>query len=992
MINLLLGVGILLTALYFVLAKKDFVKSIYYLIPLVPLDNRIYFDFGFARATPVRWAILGVVLSFVFLNFRKINLADIKTRVLEDKVLGILLFVWAFRLLSLIWSWDIKSSLEINLFFTEIVLIYVLVKNAFDQKKEEFLFKALKIYFGIGTALAFWSPIQYYFYKFQDRILPGVWPLINSPVRVGSLFWDINHYGVFSAGVLFIGIAHILSSKSKRAIFGLLAPLFMILISFGMTLSRSAFLGFSAGFIFFILGCALARKYKLLIIGGVFLGTLAFGGYFLVKNNIVVVPKKLYERFFSLNFSYRVWDDSINAHSALILGSWQILEDNPVIGGGYGSFDKRFRNVPVSKSYFDLDPVKDAKIPAHSFIFEPLSATGFIGGVPFYALMALFLIAFWRHSVYRLKFNESPYTSLGVFCALLSVFVSGVFYSYNLEFFYFLFFIGIFLCNESLGKIFPSYKTIAIVTFLVTLSGSFIFYKLGRSTLADWDESIYAQISHNILHIKGDLFAFVWREDALRDGNGLWFEKPPLYIWLTSFVYFTFGVNEFSARFVSAMSGIIGVLIVFLFGKKVFGERVGVLSACVLATTTHWIFQSRNGTLDVLTAFWILCSMYFFFLSERNSKSWKWVGVFLGLVTITKGPVVIIPIVSISVFSLIDRFCYKKSFYNLKDIFVAIVAFFLVSAPWHIIEIIRFGREFLDSYFFYHILERSKGIEEHQNGFWWYFIVLKVWFRQWFVVLIPAFAYAVYSFFASKIGREEKRPLLFLAIWSFVTFIVLSASSSKIQWYIIPIYPPLSVIIGWFLDKAVSFISVKIQSSKFKLQDFVIRVVCLSMLVSCSVYLLIKWKHMWFSEDANRDIAVLGSMVSELNDIPGFLPRQSPIYFYNTSPGPAYYYIQRYARPVAGHQIEDMVKSSNGKAFMALAPESSYKKLVSKYPNPRVTVYYKENDYVLFGKDWVDVRSPFSPQKYVSIQAEYDPFYFEKEMFGSKWFNENSND
>ncbi|MFH1960991.1 MAG: glycosyltransferase family 39 protein [Patescibacteria group bacterium] len=991
----LLFAGIVLTILYFFLAKKDFVKSIYYLIPLLPLDNRIYFNWGLERATPARWALLGIIawylLSFTLKNLvvikslRSLKSLRLETRITEDKFLFLLLIVWLIRLVSTAWSLDIPASLNINIFFTEILLLYIVLRKAFFLSGEKFLYNCLFIYFVTGVVLAGFTPIQYYFYKFQGRILPGVWPLPNSPVRIGSLFWDVNHYGAFAATIVFLSFSYLVTTAKKYL--PLLVPAtILVVVSFVATLSRSAFIGFGVGLSAYILGLAFGHRLKALFLGIVTILIIVSSGFCLVNLGFVKIPKRLVERFSSLNFSYRVWDSSINAHSALILGSWQILEDNPVIGGGYGSFDKRFRETPIAKDYFELDPVKDAKIPAHSVWFEPLSATGLVGTVPFYFLIGtLFLALAYRLRKSLQNKERNSIIILGVFAGLVSIFTSGVFYSYNLEFFYFFVFIAVFLSWHNLQKIKLSTKDIGIVTFLVVLAGSFIFYKLGRPALSDWDESIYALISENILHLKGDAFALVWRENALRDGNGYWFEKPPLYMWLTAFTYFIFGINEFSARFVSAIAGVAGVLAVYLFGKKMFSEKIGIISAVVLATTTHWIFQSRNGTLDILTAVWILLAMYSFWKSQKTQTSWKWVGIFLGLVAMTKGAVVAIPIAVLSLFVLVDFIFLKNKLYRLKHFLTIILWFLIIAVPWHAIEIIRFGREFIDSYFLYHILERSQGIEGHTQDFWWYLVVLKVWFRHWAVVLIPSLVFSIYTVVSNRFSKEQKRPLVFLILWGFVTFLILSISKSKIQWYLVPIYPPLAILVGWFICWALDRITSVSFTRLWKNISFIALVFVITI---ASVFLLIRWKSMWFLDDVNRDIATLGATVSELNDDSAFLPRKSAVYFYNMSPGPAYFYILRFSRPVSGNELSDMIKSPKGKAFMAISSESSYKKLLVKYPSSRIMVYRKEGDFVLFGKDWLTVPPIFTQQPYQITPAEYDPFYFEKEMFGSKWFNE----
>ena len=125
------------------------------------------------------------------------------------------------------------------------------------------------------------------------------------------------------------------------------------------------------------------------------------------------------------------------------------------------------------------------------------------------------------------------------------------------------------------------------VLFLVLFSCFFIFRGLGSSALIDWDESIYAAVSKEILE-NGDWLTLRWNKEV-------WFEKPPLYFWLTAFTYSIFGVTEFVSRLWSAVFGVVGVITVYFFGKEMFSRLVGFTSAMVLCSTAHWLLQSRNG-------------------------------------------------------------------------------------------------------------------------------------------------------------------------------------------------------------------------------------------------------------------------------------------------------------------------------------------------------------------------------------------------------------
>src|SRR5919107_1706872 len=81
---------------------------------------------------------------------------------------------------------------------------------------------------------------------------------------------------------------------------------------------------------------------------------------------------------------------------------------------------------------------------------------------------------------------------------------------------------------------------------IASVAAVVLFVKLGANSLAAWEEAIYAQVSKEMAR-GGDWLTPHW---AYRP----WFEKPPLFMWLTALFYRLFGVDEFWARAPSALS------------------------------------------------------------------------------------------------------------------------------------------------------------------------------------------------------------------------------------------------------------------------------------------------------------------------------------------------------------------------------------------------------------------------------------------------------
>jgi predicted membrane-bound mannosyltransferase len=62
--------------------------------------------------------------------------------------------------------------------------------------------------------------------------------------------------------------------------------------------------------------------------------------------------------------------------------------------------------------------------------------------------------------------------------------------------------------------------------------------------------------------------------------------KPPLFHWSAALVATVTGkLNETTIRFPSALYATLGVLLVYLLGRKLYGGEVGLLAGAILATT-----------------------------------------------------------------------------------------------------------------------------------------------------------------------------------------------------------------------------------------------------------------------------------------------------------------------------------------------------------------------------------------------------------------------
>lgn len=91
---------------------------------------------------------------------------------------------------------------------------------------------------------------------------------------------------------------------------------------------------------------------------------------------------------------------------------------------------------------------------------------------------------------------------------------------------------------------------------------------------------------------------------------------PPLFYLLIHF-WMKFGSVEWFLRFPSIIFGLGTVYLGYLFGKKLFGEKIGFLTGLFLAIAPFHIYYSQEARMYSLLAFLVTASMYFLW-----NKNW----------------------------------------------------------------------------------------------------------------------------------------------------------------------------------------------------------------------------------------------------------------------------------------------------------------------------------------------------------------------------------
>lgn len=326
--------------------------------------------------------------------------------------------------------------------------------------------------------------------------------------------------------------------------------------------------------------------------------------------------------------------------------------------------------------------------------------------------------------------------------------------------------------------------------FVIFVASGIFLIGLGRNTLADWDEAWYADASRTMFR-SGHFLTPLWN-------NYYFFDKPPFQYWLTQPFLWLFSETEFVYRLPSAFACVGLVVITFLWGKRRSGTLGGLMASVILLSFPHFIDRGRSGNFDGLFIFLTTLSLFLF--TRKKSIS---AGVFLGLSWLTKGVFSgFFPIVVLAMLLLIERLKFK-TVKLWKPLFIYGIVATLFYAPWHILQISRFHDVIQRSYF--------STLDQGEFGDWswmsvvWrfdlrYLVFLWTFLRWWFPVLIIAFFYELFQL--DNVAHLEQKGNIcgfvnrFLPLIGFlVVFLALSAAHEKNDWYIMPTYPFIALMI-----------------------------------------------------------------------------------------------------------------------------------------------------------------------------------------------------
>lgn len=275
--------------------------------------------------------------------------------------------------------------------------------------------------------------------------------------------------------------------------------------------------------------------------------------------------------------------------------------------------------------------------------------------------------------------------------------------------------------------------------------------------------------------------------------------KPPLFHWLGGLTALATGtVDEFAARFPSALLATVTVLLVYGYGARKWGTAAGMFAACMLATNFEWIRAARGARVDmVLTTF--LTGACIAFEAAASGASPRRLPLILfylcmGLATLAKGPIGFLLPGCIAMTYL----ALRQDLRRLRRMHILGGGILAVGLPacWYLAATLHGGMAFV----YKQIL-----IENLMTFFGWtadpgtpshsFFYVVPAFFTgfaPWSLFVVPL---AMYLY---QVGRRrlDSEGYLYPLVWFVVIFVFFMVAAGKRTVYLLPLYPAAALLLG----------------------------------------------------------------------------------------------------------------------------------------------------------------------------------------------------
>ena len=266
------------------------------------------------------------------------------------------------------------------------------------------------------------------------------------------------------------------------------------------------------------------------------------------------------------------------------------------------------------------------------------------------------------------------------------------------------------------------------------------------------------------------------------------FDKPALTYWLMAGAFRVLGVGLGPGRLVSALAALGGVVATAWLARLLLDRRAAVASALVFGTTVLVLGFGRVAMSDMLLTLWctLAVAIAVSATDARGATPARMLalGATLGLGFLTKGPVALV-FAGLGLALLVFRGVEGRRLHvGLREVAIAGAAFVVPGLGWFVAVARRLGAEPLAYFLLRENLERFAGGTYDAARSPLFYVGSYLAAGLPWSLLFPLAAWR---------GGPRVR---FLLLWMALMAVPLSVSRGKIDYYLLPLLPAASIVVG----------------------------------------------------------------------------------------------------------------------------------------------------------------------------------------------------
>ena len=339
--------------------------------------------------------------------------------------------------------------------------------------------------------------------------------------------------------------------------------------------------------------------------------------------------------------------------------------------------------------------------------------------------------------------------------------------------------------------------------YALLVFGCVLFHVAGTWSLPliDRDEPRFAEASREMIQ-RGD-YVVPYFNDHLR------LDKPPLTYWAQTVSYRVFGQNDFAARFPSAVAAALTAMLIFAWGIRIGGEKVGWWAAIIFTLSLQTFVHAKAAVADmwqvlfVSTAHWSALELLRDGLTssghqtsniKRQTSLWWFIFyISLALGFLAKGPLAWVPLLTVaSTIFYAPNLQLGRRFKFVRGIALMLA----IIAAWGIPALIRTHGDFLRIGIGRHVIGRSFGAMEGHgwNSLGGYLLLLPFYFVTVFVSFFP---WSIkLPALLKRLWRERDNIDNYLLSGVAIIFIIFSVIKTKLPHYTLPAFGLLALLLA----------------------------------------------------------------------------------------------------------------------------------------------------------------------------------------------------